>query len=225
MRAIQYLPPMVTLMYVPPHFKEDRLPVLHDAIRRSRIATLVTLSSAGLIASHVPMLLDPAPTPYGTLRGHVARANAQWRDGLSEVQALAIFMGPEAYISPAWYATKPADGKVVPTWNYVAIHAYGAVEFFDDPARLLALVTALTETHEGRRAAPWAVSDAPSDYIAARLKGIVGFDLPIARLEGKWKMSQNQPAANRTGVAEGLLREGGPSEAAVGAIIQAADRD
>ncbi len=211
-------------MYVPPHFKEDRLPVLHEAIRQSRIATLVTLSSAGLIASHVPMLLDPAPAPNGILRGHVARANTQWRDGSPGVQALAIFMGPEAYISPAWYATKPEGGKVVPTWNYVAIHAYGAIAFFEDPARLLALVTALTETHEGKREAPWAVSDAPAAYIAARLKGIVGFELPIARLEGKWKMSQNQPAANRTGVAEGLLREGGPGEAAVGAIMQAADR-
>jgi transcriptional regulator len=191
-------------MYVPPHFKEDRLPVLHEAIRQSRIATLVTLSAAGLIASHIPMLLDPLPAPYGTLRGHVARANAQWRDGSPGVYALAIFMGPEAYISPAWYATKAEDGKVVPTWNYVAIHAYGTIDFFDDPARLLALVTALTETHEAKRTAPWAVSDAPSDYIAARLKGIVGFDLPIERLEGKWKMSQNRPAEDRAGVVAGL---------------------
>jgi transcriptional regulator len=207
-------------MYVPPHFNEDRLPVLHDAIRQSKLATLVTLSPTGLIASHVPLHLDPEPGPYGTLRGHVARANTQWREGVAEVDALAIFMGPEAYISPAWYPTKQQDGKVVPTWNYVAIHAYGPIVFFDDPTRLLALVGKLTETHEGKRAAPWKVSDAPADYIRARLKGIVGFELPIARLEGKWKMSQNQPAENRLGAAAGLQREGGPSEAAVSAIMK-----
>jgi transcriptional regulator len=212
-------------MYVPPHFKEDRLPILHEAIGQSRLATLVTLSSAGLIASHVPMHLDSEPAPYGTLRGHIARANTQWREPSPDVQALAIFTGPEAYISPAWYATKREDGKVVPTWNYVAIHAYGRVDFFDDPARLLALVTKLTESHEGKRPTPWAVSDAPANYIRSRLKGIVGFELPIARLEGKWKMSQNQPAENRAGVAEGLMREGGPSEAAVGTMMTAANRN
>lgn len=207
-------------MYVPPHFREDRLPVLHEAIRQSRLATLVTLSPAGLIASHVPLHLDPEAGPYGTLRGHVARANAQWRESSAVVDALAIFMGPEAYISPAWYPTKRVDGKVVPTWNYTAIHAYGRIAFYDDPARLLALVTKLTATHEAKRAAPWAVSDAPDGYIRARLKGIVGFELPIARLEGKWKMSQNQPAENRLGAAAGLRCEGGPSEAAVSAIME-----
>jgi transcriptional regulator len=212
-------------MYLPPHFKEDRLPVLHDAIRQSRVATLVTLASDGLIASHVPLDLDPEPAPYGILRGHVARANAQWRDAAANVQALAIFMGPEAYISPAWYPSKQEDGKVVPTWNYVAIHAYGPIEFFDDADRLLALVTRLTQSHEGKRAAPWAVSDAPTDYIRARLKGIVGFEMPIVRLEGKWKMSQNQSAANRAGAAAGLAQEGGSSEAAVSAIMTAAGED
>ena len=199
-------------MYVPPHFREQRLPILQEAIRQSRIATLVTMGADGLIASHLPLLFDPEPGPYGTLRGHVARANSQWRDSRSEIEGLAIFMGTEAYISPAWYPSKQADGKVVPTWNYVAIHAYGRITFFEDPARLLALVTALTQNHEGKRADPWAVSDAPADYIQARLKGIVGFELPIARLEGKWKMSQNQPAENREGVREGLRREGGVPE-------------
>ena len=212
-------------MYLPEHFKEDRLPVLHEAIRLSGLATLVSLSPGGLIASHVPMLLDPEPAPYGTLRGHVARANRQWRDAARDVQSLAIFMGPDAYVTPSWYATKRESGKVVPTWNYVAIHAYGTIAFFDNPDRLLALVTRLTEVHEGKRAAPWAVSDAPADYIRGRLKAIVGFELPIACLEGKWKMSQNQPAENRAGVVEGLLREGGPGEAAVSAIVAAAGRD
>jgi transcriptional regulator len=212
-------------MYLPPHFKEDRLPVLHAAIRESRLATLVTLTPGGLVASHVPMLLREQPSPHGTLLGHVARANFQWRDSSAAIEALAIFTGPEAYISPAWYPSKREDGKVVPTWNYIAIHAYGRIEFFEDPDRLLALVTALTEGHEGKRNEPWAVSDAPADYIRARLKGIVGFEIPIARLEGKWKMSQNQPAANRAGVREGLEREGGRSEAAVSSVMSDVDPD
>jgi transcriptional regulator len=206
-------------MYIPPSFREDRLPVLHEAIRQSRLATLVTLCEGGLIASHVPMLLDGEASPNGTLRGHIARANTQWRAGDKEIEALAIFMGPEAYISPSWYPSKRQDGKVVPTWNYVAIHAYGPIEFYDESARLLTLVTKLTEVHEGKRTAPWAVGDAPADYIQARLKGIVGFELPIARLEGKWKMSQNQPAENRLGAAAGLQQEGGTSEGTVGAIM------
>ena len=195
-------------MYVPPLFKEDRIEVLHDAIRRARLATLVTLTGDGLIASHVPMLLDADPAPYGTLLGHVARPNAQARDVVAGVQALAIFHGPDAYITPSWYATKRENGKVVPTWNYVAIHAYGPVEFFDDRERLRAVVTRLTERFEAPRAEPWAVTDAPADFIDGMLKGIVGFALPIARLEGKWKMSQNRPPADRAGVVAGLESDG-----------------
>ena len=193
-------------MYVPPLFKEDRIDVLHDAIRRTGLATLVTLTADGLIASHVPMLLDPDPAPYGTLIGHVARPNPQARGAIGE--ALAIFQGPEAYITPSWYATKRATGKVVPTWNYVAIHAYGTVEFFDDRERLRDVVTRLTERQEMPRAEPWAVTDAPADFTDGMLKGIVGFALPITRLEGKWKMSQNRPAEDRAGVVEGLQADG-----------------
>ncbi len=206
-------------MYLPPHFKEERLDILQEAIRTSRLASLVTMTPAGMVASHIPLLYDPDPSPYGTLRGHVARANMQWRDSQSEIEALAIFAGPEAYISPAWYPTKKADGKVVPTWNYVAVHAYGRIAFFDDHERLLAIVTGLTNSHEGKRTDPWAVSDAPSDYIRARLKGIVGFAMLIARIEGKWKMSQNQPAENRQGTREGLEREGAAAEQDVAALM------
>ena len=191
-------------MYIPPLFKEDRIDVLHAAIRAAGLATLVTLREDGLIASHVPMLLDAEPAPYGTLLGHVARPNAQARGAVPGVQALAIFHGPDAYITPSWYATKRETGKVVPTWNYVAIHAYGPVEFFDDRERLRAVVTRLTERFETPRAEPWAVSDAPADFIDGMLKGIVGFAMPIARLEGKWKMSQNRPPADRAGVVAGL---------------------
>jgi transcriptional regulator len=194
-------------------FREDRIDVLHDAIRRTRLATLVTLTSDGLIASHVPMLLDPEPAPYGTLLGHLARPNPQARGGMGE--ALAIFQGPEAYITPSWYATKRATGKVVPTWNYVAIHAYGTAEFFLDRERLRDVVTRLTEREEATRTEPWAVTDAPADFIDGMLNGIVGFALPIARLEGKWKMSQNRPAEDRAGVIGGLDEEGRADVAAL----------
>jgi transcriptional regulator len=193
-------------MYVPPLHKEDRIDLLHDAIRRTGLATLVTVTQDGLIASHVPMLLDADPAPYGTLVGHLARPNPQARGAIGE--ALAIFQGPEAYVTPSWYETKRATGKVVPTWNYVTIHAYGTVEFFNDPERLRDVVTRLTDRQEAPRAEPWAVTDAPADFIDVMLKGIVGFALPISRLEGKWKMSQNRPAEDRAGVIAGLQSDG-----------------
>ncbi|HVC59986.1 MAG TPA: FMN-binding negative transcriptional regulator [Acetobacteraceae bacterium] len=200
-------------MYVPSQFNEDRIDVLHDAIRASGIATVVTLTRHGLIASHVPLLLDTAPAPYGTLIGHLARPNPQARGAVGE--ALVIFQGSDAYITPSWYATKRETGKVVPTWNYVAIHGAGPIEFFDDPDRLLDVVTRLTERQEGGRAAPWAVSDAPADFVQGMLKGIVGFAIPLARLEGKWKMSQNRPADDRAGVVAGLAAEGRADVAAL----------
>jgi len=202
-------------VYIPPLHKEDRIDVLHDAIRRTGLATLVTLTGDGLIASHVPMLLDPEPAPYGTLLGHLARPNPQARGAAPGVQALAIFQGPDAYITPSWYATKRETGKVVPTWNYVTIHAYGPVEFFNDTERLRAIVTRLTEREEAARAEPWAVTDAPADFIDGMLKGIVGFALPIARLEGKWKMSQNRPAEDRARVIDGLNDQGREDVAAL----------
>jgi transcriptional regulator len=199
-------------MYVPPHFKETDLATLHEAICTAGLPTLVSLGSDGLIASHVPMLLDADAGPNGTLIGHLAKANPQAREAAIG-QAMAIFKGPDAYITPSWYETKRETGKVVPTWNYVAIHAYGPLELFEDAEPLLEVVTRLTNRHEGTRAAPWAVSDAPADFIRAQLKGIVGFRLPIARLDGKVKMSQNRTPADRAGVVDGL-REGGRDEVA-----------
>jgi transcriptional regulator len=196
---------------MPALFKEDRIEVLHDAIRRAGLATLVTLTADGLIASHVPMLLDAEPAPNGTLVGHLARPNPQARGATGE--ALAIFHGPDAYITPSWYATKRRNGKVVPTWNYVAVHAYGPIEFFDDTERLRDVVTRLTARQEAGRAQSWAVTDAPPDFIDGMLRGIVGFALPITRLEGKWKMSQNRPAEDRAGVVDGLLAEQRPEVA------------
>jgi transcriptional regulator len=202
-------------MYIPTQFRETDIPTIHGAIRAAGLATLVTTGPDGILATPLPLLLDPAPAPYGTLLGHVARANTQWQRSDSGTEALAMFAGPDAYITPSWYATKRATGKVVPTWNYVAVHAYGPVEFFDDAERLLALVTRLTDRHEGERATPWAVADAPPEFTQAQLKGIVGVRLTITRLEGKWKMSQNRNAEDRAGVVAGLTEQGRPEIAAM----------
>jgi transcriptional regulator len=204
-------------VYVPAHFREDRVDILHDAICRAGLATLVSMTADGLIASHIPLLLDPAPAPYGTLIGHLARPNPQAHGVRGEV--LAIFTGPDAYITPSYYPTKRVSGKVVPTWNYTAIHAYGMMTFFDDPARLRDVVTRLTDRHERERAEPWAVTDAPEDFVTGMLKGIVGVSLAITRLEGKVKLSQNRPEADRAGVVAGLRQDGRPDVAALVAAV------
>ena len=195
-------------MYVPPHFNEDRIDILHDVIRASGLATLVSVTDGGLLASHAPLLLDPDPAPYGTLIGHLARANPHATSALPGVQTLVIFQGADGYITPSYYAAKREHGKVVPTWNYAAVHAYGPLEVFDDPDRLLEVVTRLTNRHETPRAQPWAVSDAPDPFIQGMLRGIVGISIPVVRLEGKVKMSQNRPAADVSGVVEGLRLDG-----------------
>jgi transcriptional regulator len=194
-------------VYVPAHFNEDRIDVLHDLMRATGLATLVSMTADGLIASHAPLMLDPDPAPYGTLIGHFAKANPHARSSVPGVQTLVIFQGPDGYISPSYYAAKKEHGKVVPTWNYTAIHAYGTLEVFEEPSRLLEVVTRLTNLHETPRSQPWAVSDAPADFVHGMLRGIVGFSLPIVRLEGKIKMSQNRPAADQSGVVEGLRRD------------------
>jgi transcriptional regulator len=206
-------------VYIPAHFNEDRVHVLHELIRSSGLATLVSMTADGLIASHAPLMLDPDPAPYGTLIGHLAKANPHARAADAGVQTLVIIQGPDGYITPSYYAAKREHGKVVPTWNYTAVHAYGTLEVFDDPGRLLGVVTRLTERNEIPRAQPWAVSDAPDDFVQGMLRGIVGIALPIVRLEGKVKMSQNRPAADIAGVVEGLHADGRDGLAA--AVMQA----
>jgi transcriptional regulator len=195
-------------VYVPAHFNEDRVEALHALIRSTGLATLVSMTEGGLIASHAPLLLDPDPAPYGTLIGHLAKPNPHVRAADPGVQTLVIFQGPDGYITPSYYAAKQEHGKVVPTWNYTSVHAYGTLEAFDDPARLLDIVTRLTERHEAARTQPWAVADAPADFVRGMLRGIVGIALPIARLEGKVKMSQNRPASDIAGVVAGLRHDG-----------------
>lgn len=191
-------------MYVPKHFEETRLDVLGRLIHDHPLAALVTLGREGLSANHIPLELDPAPAPLGTLRGHVARANPVWRDFSRDVEALAIFQGPQAYISPAWYETKRETGKVVPTYNYIVVHAYGPLRIVEDRAWLRRLVERLTNRHEAGRPEPWKVTDAPAEYIEQMLGAIIGIEIPLTRLVGKWKVSQNRPEVDRDGVVSAL---------------------
>ena len=198
-------------MYLPPHFAETRPEALRDLMHQHGLATLITLASEGLTANHIPLEYDPVPAPWGTLRGHVARANPVWHDFSAEVGALAVFQGPQAYITPSWYPSKAATGRVVPTYNYLVVHAHGSLHVIDDPAWVRAFVTRLTERYESERPRPWAVSDAPSDFIDQQLRAIVGIEIPITKLVGKWKNSQNRPSADQVGVAQGLLASRDPS--------------
>ena len=205
-------------MYVPPAFREDDLAALQATMRDARLANLVTATAEGLVATPLPLVLAAEEGPCGTLYGHLARANPHWKLPPTG-DAMALFMGPEAYVSPGWYAAKREHGRVVPTWNYVAVHAYGPAEFFEDADRLLEVVTRLTDLHERPRAEPWAVTDAPGAFVRAQLRGIVGLRLPIARLDGKRKMSQNRSAEDRAGVAAGLAASERASDRAVAALI------
>jgi transcriptional regulator len=211
-------------VYNSAHFREERLPVLHELIRREPFATLVTLGPDGLVADHLPMLLDPDAGPLGTLRGHVARANPVWRVHTPAAGALAIFQGASGYVSPAWYPTKRETGRVVPTWNYVVVHAHGPLRIVEDPAWLRGLVERLTARFEADREHPWKVSDAPEDYVESMLRAIVGVEIPVARLEGKWKASQNRPAQDRAGVVAGLRAAGDPASGALAAVVEEAAR-
>jgi transcriptional regulator len=189
-------------LYIPDHFREARPEVLHDAIRRIGFATLVTHDASGALeANHLPMLLDG-----NILRGHVARANPVWKAG--EGEALAIFLGPHAYVSPNWYPSKAATGKAVPTWNYMTVHAKGRIRWIQDADWLRAHVTLLSDTHEAPRPDPWKVSDAPESFVEALLRAIVGFELEIAQLDGKYKLTQNRDAADREGVRAAYEAEG-----------------
>ena len=205
-------------MYNPPAFRIPGLAETHQAMRDARSATLVTATDEGLLGTKVPILLNAEEGQNGTLYAHIARANEQWKL-VPRCEAMAIFSGPQAYITPSWYATKVETHKVVPTWNYVAIHAYGRVEFFDDADRLLDVVARLTDLHEKPRSERWAVSDAPVEFIQSQLKGIIGVRMPITRIDGKRKMSQNRNAADRAGVAAGLSTSGQREDQAVASMI------
>ncbi len=210
-------------MYNPPAFREDRPEVLREIMRAARLALIVSAAPDGGApeATHLPLILDPGEGPQGTLYGHVAKANPQWKGLAAAGVARAIFPGPEAYVSPALYASKQEHGRVVPTWNYVAVHAIGPVEVFDDAERLHAVVSRLTDRHEAARSDPWAVTDAPDAFVAGQLKGIVGIALRIETLIGKRKLSQNRSEADRAGVVAGLGASDDVADRAVAEAMRA----
>jgi transcriptional regulator len=192
-------------MYLPAHFEETRTDVLHALIRSHPLGTLVTQDTGGALqANPIPFLIEPGAPAHGTLRGHVARANPLWRETRGDLDALVVFQGAQSYISPGWYPAKAEHGKVVPTFNYVVVQARGRLRAIDNAAWVQALVTRLTDRFEASRTAPWAVADAPADYIATMLGAIVGIEIEITALTGKWKVSQNRSAADREGVTAGL---------------------
>ena len=207
-------------MYEPPHFREQGLAPMHALIRENPLGLLVSAGAGGLLANPIPFILHDEGEK-GTLRCHLARANPQWQALRDGAEALVIFQGSDRYITPSWYAQKPVDGKVVPTWNYAIVQARGAASIIEDAAWLLAHVSALSDTNEAGRAEPWAVTDAPADYVAAQLKGIVGIEIRIASLSGKFKASQNRPAADRQGVVNGLGHEGDPRALAMRDLVKA----
>jgi transcriptional regulator len=209
-------------MYLPSKFREDDPARIQAAIRAHPFAQLVTFGAGGIAATPLPLMLDVDAGPQGSLIGHLARANPQWKTADTSVEALAIFSGPDGYITPSWYETKRETGKVVPTWNYVTIQVRGRISFQEDSDALRGIVTQLTERHEAERAAPWAVADAPVDFIAGQLRAIVGLRLEITAISAKWKMSQNRSDADRAGVVEGLRAEGASAADAVAAVVVAA---
>ena len=223
-------------MYIPKANLEDRLPVLQRMMAAHPLAAVVTLGGSGLVASHVPLVYGPDGEPekepdgesggsgFGILKGHVSRANTQWKDIARGIDALAIFAGPQHYISAGWYPGKDEGGREVPTWNYITVHAYGPLRIVHDPGWLLAHLESLTNIHEAGFATPWKVSDAPAEFIASLLKAIVGFEMPIRRLEGKWKVSQNRDQRDREAVIAGLDTIATPESMTMKKLVEDAQR-
>ncbi|CAN7413062.1 FMN-binding negative transcriptional regulator [Rhizobium sp. LjRoot254] len=208
-------------MYQPPLFREERLEVLHGLMRAHPFGLIISAGSDGEpVANAIPLLLDSSTGEKGMLRGHLARANPHWKLLAETGKALIVFQGPYSYVTPSWYETKKETGKVVPTWNYAIVQARGAVKIHEDAGWLRAHVGALTDSHEAGRADPWAVSDAPESFIDSQLKGIVGFEIEISSLEGKWKVSQNRPVPDRVGVVEGLVADGGDGNAEMVKLVR-----
>jgi transcriptional regulator len=195
-------------MYQPQAFREGSLQAQHDLIEENPLGLLVSTSETGLIADPIPFVIDPTAGEFGTLRAHLAKANPQYRALASAGECLVVFQASDAYITPEWYETKRETGKVVPTWNYVTVHVYGRPRLVEDPAWLYAQLSALTDLMEGNRPKPWSIKDAPSDFIRSQAQGIFGVEVEIARMEGKWKVSQNRSSADQRGVIEGLRSEG-----------------
>jgi transcriptional regulator len=207
-------------MYEPAHFEEKRPEVLRALMRAHPLGTLVTLGADGLNANHLPMLYEEQPAPFGTLRCHVARANPVWREYSASCEALVVFQGPSTYITPSWYPSKKETAKVVPTYNYAVVHAYGPLRIIEDSVWLRSFVEQLTERHEALRSVPWKVSDAPENYIDTMLRNIVGVEIPLTRITGKWKASQNRTTADRAGVVNGLRERDDPDAQSMAGMVE-----
>ncbi|MEO8624113.1 MAG: FMN-binding negative transcriptional regulator [bacterium] len=205
-------------MYIPRSYAEAGTDRLHEFITAHPFAALITAND-GLFATHLPLVLRPDVGTLGTLEGHVARANEHHKRVTSPSDALVIFSGPHAHVTPTWYPSKEESGKVVPTWNYVAVHVYGTVRFIDDPEFLRAHLARLTETHETARGSEWTTNDPPEEYVTQQLRAIVGVEIAITRVEGKWKMSQNRGEADIDGVVAGLRDSGNIQDAVVADIV------
>jgi transcriptional regulator len=206
-------------MYQPSAFREDRLDVQHALIRAHPLGLLITAGPAGLLANPFPFLLD-ADSEKGTLRLHIARANPQWKELAAIEECLVVFQGPQDYVTPSWYATKRETGKVVPTWNYATVHVRGRPRVMNDDVWLRRQLEDLTASREGLREAPWKIDDAPGDFVAMQMRAIVGVEIPIGRIEGKWKMSQNRPEADREGVIEGFRAVGEAGEEIAALVVE-----
>lgn len=207
-------------MYIPPSNAETRPETILEFIEANPFGALVTAGSDGLFATHLPWVVDRSLGDAGALQGHIARANPHHRKTLLMPEALVIFSGPDAYVTPSWYPAKAEHGKVVPTWNYVAVHVYGTLRFIDDPGFLRSHLEVLTGQSERGRENPWQVGDAPAEFVAGLERAIVGVELEITRLEGKWKMSQNRPSSDVEGVVGGLAASPDPGDRRVAEIMR-----
>ena len=207
-------------MYLPKHFEERDAGRLRGLIQRYPLGALVTATESGLDANHIPFLFADTGSAAGTLHGHIARANPLWREVVGDAPALVIFQGPDSFISPSWYPSKRENARVVPTWNYAVVHAHGVLRCVDDPAWVRSHVEALTREHEGKRDVPWAVNDAPADFIEKMVAAVVGIEISITRLVGKWKVSQNRSTSDRVAVVEALERDEVPSDRTIAAFIR-----
>jgi len=207
-------------MYMPPHFEETRPEVIHRLIVDHPLGALVTLGSEGIVANHIPFIIDKAAGELGTLIGHVARNNTLWHDHDEQVEALVIFQGPAAYISPNWYATKQETHEVVPTHNYAVAHVYGPLVIHEDARWLRGAVGRLTKRMEASQERPWKMADAPAPFLDGQLDHIVGIEIPISRMLGKWKTSQNRVRRDREGAIAGLRATGDPTDAAMADLIE-----
>ena len=208
-------------MYLPQHHEESDRATLHALMRERPLGTWITTQSGGeLLINHVPFLFAAERGELGTLTGHVARANPAWQSFSRTIESVVVFHGPQAYVTPSWYPSKRSHGKAVPTWNYAVVHARGMPRVIDDHGWLLEHLRQLTETHEARQADPWTMADAPADFIGRLLESIVGIEIPIARLTGKWKISQNRPRPDQLGVIEGLAAQDDVESQAMSALMR-----